>query len=99
MWETSLSKPPLRSCRNCLLRPARFNQRAWSKIATLDVHEASGSPKCPATKKPQRQLVNSMARKLMAALRKSTTPNHAKRVAVAADVSYPAGAVALDVIV
>src|SRR5215813_1899209 len=33
MLETSLSKPPVKSFRICLLRPARLNQRVWSKIA------------------------------------------------------------------
>src|SRR5437762_6726711 len=33
MWETSLSRLPAKSCNHCLLRPARSNQPASSKIA------------------------------------------------------------------
>src|SRR5216684_1536864 len=37
MLETSLSKPPVRSCRNCSLRPARLNQRQSWKTAVAAV--------------------------------------------------------------
>src|SRR5215204_6703917 len=60
MLETSRSKPPVKSCRNCLLRPERLNQRVSWKTATPDAREGSPSSKCLLRKKPLQLLSNSM---------------------------------------
>src|SRR6185503_19519542 len=86
MLETSLSKPPVRNCSNCLVKPVRFNLPASWKTATPDAREASRSSKCPARKKRVRRLINSMARKSAVAPSKSMKPNHVK-IAAAADVA------------
>src|SRR5712692_9371697 len=94
MLETSLSKPPVRSCRNCSLRPARLNQRQSWKTATRDVREALASSKCPPRKKAQPPLLNSMARKLMVAPSTSTKPNRARIAAAVVVVTAVAVVVA-----
>src|SRR4029434_4532567 len=43
MLETLLPKPPVRSFRNCLLKPARLNRQASWKTATQDDREGSPS--------------------------------------------------------
>ena len=48
MLETSLSKPPVRTCSNCLVKPARFNLLVLWKTATPDAREALPSSKCRA---------------------------------------------------
>src|SRR5712692_10165894 len=89
MLEISLSKPPARSCRNCLLRPARLNQRVSWKTATRDVRGALASSKCPARKKPVQPSVNSMARNSADAQSKSMKLNRA-RIAAAASAAMAA---------
>src|ERR1044072_4898797 len=67
MLETSLSKPPVRNCSNCLVKPARFNLPVLWKTATPDAREASPSWECPARKNLLKRLINSMARTLVVA--------------------------------
>ncbi len=86
-----------KSCKNCLQRPARLNQRASWKIATPDGHGASPSSKCPPRKRQLQPLINSMAKSWAAAPLRSTKPSRV-RIAASAVVALAAIAAATAVI-
>src|ERR1044071_7338592 len=94
MLETSLSKPPARTSRNCSHGPAQFSQQALWKTAKRDVQEGSPSSKCPHRTKRLRLSSSLTAKKSVVVRSKLTKPNHA-RTAAEADVALAVIAAAL----